>query len=96
MQYMYVGRKLKKRDMRQLWITRVNNAGREHGVTYTQLITGLVQSNVVLNRKLLSELAMHEPRSFKSLAELAKQQHEKASSGLKLLLDEKHGGSSKK
>ncbi|KAG2424649.1 hypothetical protein HXX76_014373 [Chlamydomonas incerta] len=69
LQHAYVGRKLKKRHWRSVWIQRINAASREHGMTYTGLITGLKAENVALNRKVLSELAMSEPFSFKALVE---------------------------
>ncbi|KAJ7385034.1 Ribosomal protein L20 [Desmophyllum pertusum] len=72
LQYQYIGRRLKKREMRQLWINRINIATREHNVNYSTFITKMVQCNIQLNRKMLSELAIHEPRSFKALAELSK------------------------
>ncbi|PNW88964.1 hypothetical protein CHLRE_01g052350v5 [Chlamydomonas reinhardtii] len=69
LQHAYVGRKLKKRHWRSVWIQRINAASREHGMSYTGLITGLKAENVALNRKVLSELAMSEPFSFKALVE---------------------------
>ncbi|GIL81729.1 hypothetical protein Vretimale_1316 [Volvox reticuliferus] len=69
LQHAYVGRKLKKRYWRSVWIQRINAGAREHGVTYTTFITGLKQENVQLNRKVLSELAMNEPYSFKALVD---------------------------
>lgn len=72
LQYQYVSRRLKKREMRSLWISRINIATREHNVNYSKFVNQMAQYNVQLNRKMLSELAIHEPRSFKALAELAK------------------------
>ncbi|KAG2496505.1 hypothetical protein HYH03_005330 [Edaphochlamys debaryana] len=69
LQHAYVGRKLKKRYWRSVWITRINAGSREHGMSYSTLITGLKQENVQLNRKVLSELAMAEPFSFRALVE---------------------------
>eukprot|EP00877_Chromochloris_zofingiensis_P014378 jgi/Chrzof1/9194/Cz03g39120.t1 len=68
----YRGRKEKKREQRSLWVTRVNAGSREHGVTYSSLMHGLEQQNIQLNRKMLSELAMHEPCSFKALVDQVK------------------------
>jgi large subunit ribosomal protein L20 len=65
--YAYVGRKLKKRDYRSLWITRINAAVREEGLTYSEFIHKLAAKNIEINRKVLADLAMNEPESFKSL-----------------------------
>nr|8A22_Ao Chain Ao, bL20m [Polytomella magna]8APN_Ao Chain Ao, bL20m [Polytomella magna]8APO_Ao Chain Ao, bL20m [Polytomella magna] len=67
LQHSYVGRKEKKRTIRSLWIQRINAGCREHGFAYSALINGLNQENIQLNRKVLSELAMHEPDSFKAV-----------------------------
>lgn len=65
--YKYVGRKLKKREYRALWIARINAAVREEGLTYSQFIHLLNEKGVGLDRKILADLAMNEPESFKSL-----------------------------
>ena len=65
--YSYVGRKLKKREYRQLWIARINAAVREEGMTYSQFINKLNIKGIELNRKVLADLAMNEPESFKAL-----------------------------
>jgi large subunit ribosomal protein L20 len=65
--YKYVGRKLKKREYRTLWIARINAAVREEGLTYSQFIHLLNQKGVTLDRKILADLAMNEPESFKQL-----------------------------
>lgn len=65
--YSYVGRKLKKRDYRSLWIARINAAVREEGLSYSQFIHRLGEKNVTLNRKVLADLAMNEPETFKQL-----------------------------
>jgi large subunit ribosomal protein L20 len=65
--YKYVGRKLKKREYRTLWIARINAAVREEGLTYSQFIHLLDQKGVGLDRKILADLAMNEPESFKQL-----------------------------
>ena len=65
--YRYVGRKLKKREYRTLWIARINAAVREEGLTYSEFMHKLAQAGVGLDRKVLADLAMNEPESFKSL-----------------------------
>jgi large subunit ribosomal protein L20 len=65
--YKYVGRKLKKREYRALWIARINAAVREEGLTYSQFINLLGKKGIGLDRKILADLAMNEPESFKSL-----------------------------
>ncbi|HTN45575.1 MAG TPA: 50S ribosomal protein L20 [Flavipsychrobacter sp.] len=65
--YKYVGRKLKKRDYRSLWIARINAACREEGISYSQFMGKLAAKNIDLNRKVLADLAMNEPASFKAL-----------------------------
>jgi large subunit ribosomal protein L20 len=65
--YSYVGRKLKKREYRALWIARINAAVRAEGLTYSQFIHKLNEKNITLNRKILADMAMNEPESFKNL-----------------------------
>lgn len=65
--YSYVGRKLKKRNYRQLWIARINAAARAQGLTYSQFIHKLSEKNIDLNRKVLADLAMNEPATFNNL-----------------------------
>ncbi len=65
--YKYVGRKLKKREYRSLWITRINAAVREEGMSYSVFINKLNEKGINLNRKVLADLAMNEPEAFKSL-----------------------------
>lgn len=65
--YKYVGRKLKKREYRSLWIVRINAAVREEGMSYSQFIGKLASKGIDLNRKVLADLAMNEPEAFKSL-----------------------------
>ena len=67
MTYSYVGRKLKKREYRALWIARINAAVRAEGITYSQFIHKLAEKNIGLNRKILADMAMNEPESFRSL-----------------------------
>ena len=70
--YAYVGRKDKKSNFRKLWIARINAAARMNGLTYSKLIAGLKKANVVINRKMLAEMAVADPVAFKKLAEIAK------------------------
>lgn len=65
--YKYVGRKLKKRDYRSLWIARINAACREEGMSYSVFMGKLSAKEITLNRKVLADLAMNEPESFKAL-----------------------------
>ena len=68
----YVGRKTRKRDMRSLWITRINAATRAEGMNYSRLMYGLLKSKVVVDRKILAELAVNNPEVFKQFVEVAK------------------------
>ena len=72
LQTAFVGRRRKKRDFRRLWITRINAAAREQGLTYGQLISGLSKSGVTIDRKMLAELAVTQPEAFAALAAKAK------------------------
>jgi len=65
--YKYVGRKLKKREYRSLWIVRINAAARQEGLSYSQFINKLSAKGINLNRKVLADLAMNEPETFKKL-----------------------------
>ncbi len=67
MTYSYVGRKLKKREYRTLWIARINAAVREEGMTYSEFINKCNLNGIDLNRKVLADIAMNEPESFKAL-----------------------------
>lgn len=67
LQYRYVGRKLKKREYRALWIARINAAVREEGLTYSVFINKLAVKGITLDRKVLADLAMNEPETFKLL-----------------------------
>ena len=71
LQYAYRDRRNKKRDLRELWITRINAAARENGTTYGKLIHGLKNAGVELDRKVLAELAVSEPKAFSAIAKLA-------------------------
>eukprot|EP00542_Grammatophora_oceanica_P011737 CAMPEP_0194046454 /NCGR_PEP_ID=MMETSP0009_2-20130614/21119_1 /TAXON_ID=210454 /ORGANISM="Grammatophora oceanica, Strain CCMP 410" /LENGTH=183 /DNA_ID=CAMNT_0038691749 /DNA_START=18 /DNA_END=569 /DNA_ORIENTATION=+ len=70
--YAYRSRKVRKRDYRKLWITRLSAASRQYGVRYSQLIPSLYNSNIFLNRKVLSELACHEPFAFKAVLDVVR------------------------
>jgi len=70
-QYAYVGRKLKKRDFRSLWITRINAAAREHGLSYSRFMDGLKKAGIEINRKMLSEIAIADAAAFADLAKKA-------------------------
>ena len=67
MQYAYIGRKQKKRNFRALWIQRINAAVREHGLTYGVFIHGLSKAGIEIDRKMLSDLAIHDADGFKAL-----------------------------
>ena len=70
--YAYVGRKDKKSNFRKLWIARINAGARMNGTTYSKLIAGLKKANVVINRKMLAEMAVADPVAFTKVAEIAK------------------------
>lgn len=70
--YSFMGRKQRKRDMRKLWITRINAAARLNGMSYSKFISGLKKANIEINRKMLSEMAIHDLESFAKLVEIAK------------------------
>lgn len=72
LKYAYVGRKDKKSDFKKLWIIRINAASRQNGMTYSKLIAGLKKANVVINRKMLAELAVNDPKAFTQIVETAK------------------------
>ena len=71
LQYAYRDRRAKKREFRKLWIQRINAGARLFGMTYSQFINGLGKAGIELDRKVLSDIAIHEPESFKSLVEQA-------------------------
>lgn len=71
LQYAYRDRRNRRRDLRGLWITRINAAAREHGMTYGKLIGGLKRANVELDRKILSEIAVSEPKAFAAVVKSA-------------------------
>jgi large subunit ribosomal protein L20 len=72
LQYSYRDRRNKKRTFRQLWNARINAGARQHGTTYSQLIAGLKKANVNLDRKILAELAVNEPKAFEAVVKAAK------------------------
>ena len=72
--YAYRDRKQRKRTFRALWITRINAAARENGLSYSRLINGLKHANVEVDRKILAQLAVTDPKAFGALADLAKSQ----------------------
>ena len=71
LQYAYRDRRNKKREFRALWIQRINAAVREYGLTYSRFINGLLKSNVEVDRKILADLAVHQPEAFKALVDKA-------------------------
>lgn len=71
-QYAYRDRKVRKRNFRSLWIQRINAAAREHGLTYGRLIDGLTKAGIEVDRKVLSDIAIHEPAAFAAVAKQAK------------------------
>ena len=70
--YAYVGRRLKKRDFRQLWITRISAAVKANGMNYSTFMHGLKLAGIDMNRKMLSETAIHDPAAFTALCDMAK------------------------
>ena len=70
--YAYIGRRLKKRDFRQLWITRISAACKMNGMNYSTFMTGLKKAGITLNRKMLSEIAINDAAGFTALTEKAK------------------------
>ena len=70
--YAYIGRRLKKRDFRRLWITRISAGCKANGINYSQFMNGLKKSGVTLNRKVLSEIAVHDAAAFTALVEQVK------------------------
>lgn len=72
LRYAYIGRKHKKRDFRSLWITRISAGCKQNGLNYSRFMHGLKKAGIELNRKMLSETAIHDPAAFTSLCERAK------------------------
>ena len=71
-QYAYIGRRLKKRDFRKLWITRISAACKMNGMNYSTFMNGIKKAGITLNRKMLSEIAIHDAEAFTALCEKAK------------------------
>ena len=72
LRYAYEGRKLRKRDFRRLWITRINAAARLNNMSYSVLMNGLKKHNITINRKMLADIAVNDPEAFKKIVESAK------------------------
>ncbi|MDL2318267.1 50S ribosomal protein L20 [Eubacteriales bacterium OttesenSCG-928-A19] len=72
LRYAYTGRKLRKRDFRRLWITRINAAARQDGMSYSTFINGLKRAGVNVNRKMLADMAVHDAAGFSQLVDVAK------------------------
>ena len=72
LEYAYIGRKQKKREFRQLWITRISAAAKMNGINYSQFMNGLKKAGINMNRKMLSEIAIADPAAFTALVEKAK------------------------
>ena len=72
LRYAYEGRKLRKRDFRRLWITRINAAARLNNMSYSVLMSGLKKHGIVINRKMLADIAVHDAEAFKKIVESAK------------------------
>ena len=72
MRYAFIGRRLKKREFRRLWLARINAAARMNGLSYSRMINGLKVAGVVIDRKMLSDIAIQDPAGFTQLAETAK------------------------
>lgn len=74
LQYEYRDRRVKKREIRRLWITRINAGARQNGMSYSQFMNGLKKAEIDLNRKVLSDMAINDPAGFSRLVEMAKEQ----------------------
>ena len=72
LRYAYIGRKLRKREFRALWITRINAAARINGLSYSRFMNGLLKAGITLDRKVLADIAVHDAAGFAALAEKAK------------------------
>ena len=73
LRYAYIGRRLKKRDFRSLWITRINAEARNNGMSYSKMINGLKKAGVVVNRKILADMAVNDKKAFAGMVDVAKQ-----------------------
>ncbi len=74
LRYAYRDRRNRKRDLRAIWITRINNASRELGLSYSQLINGMKKQGITLDRKILADLAVNQPAAFKAIVEQVKKE----------------------
>ena len=72
LRYAYEGRKMRKRDFRRLWITRINAAARLNNMSYSVLINGMKKNNIIINRKILADIAVSDPEAFAKIVESAK------------------------
>jgi large subunit ribosomal protein L20 len=72
MKYAYRDRRVRKRDFRKLWIARINAAARSQDITYSRLIDGMNKAGVEINRKILSDIAIHDPQAFSEIVNVAK------------------------
>ena len=72
LRYAYEGRKMRKRDFRRLWITRINAAARLNNLSYSVLMNGLRKNNIIINRKILADIAVSDPEAFAKIVESAK------------------------
>lgn len=72
LRYAYIGRKMRKRDFRRLWITRINAAARMNGISYSVLMNGLKKHGISINRKMLADIAVNDPAAFSKIVEAAK------------------------
>ena len=72
LRYSYIGRKQTKREMRKIWIARINAAARNYDLSYSRLMYGLKSANININRKMLSEIAIHDENGFKEIVDIAK------------------------
>ncbi len=72
LRYAYIGRRLRKRDFRKLWIARINAAARQHDLSYSRFISGLKRAGVIVNRKMLAEIAVNDASAFEKMVDLAK------------------------
>ena len=75
LQYAYIGRKLKKRQFRSLWIARINAGARANGMSYSRFMNGLLKAGITVDRKVLSDIAIHDAAGFAALVEKAKSAH---------------------
>jgi large subunit ribosomal protein L20 len=73
LRFAYIGRKLRKRDFRSLWITRINAEARNNGISYSRLINSLKKAGVTVNRKILADMAVHDKPGFAGMVSVAKQ-----------------------